>query len=157
MADVRMVWPEPVHADALVALLAPRDIAAFEALGTGDPADTIKWGIAASAYAWAALEGPEVLCIGGVVSVVSKTRSSHDEACVGRPWMVSQPGLARHPKRLLRESRAQLAVIRKLWPVLENFVSCDYPKSLRWLAWLGFAVGEEEVVAETRVRRVSLA
>jgi hypothetical protein len=71
--------------------------------------------------------------------------------------MVAQPGLARHPKRLLRESRAQLVVMRRLYPVLENFVSCDYPKSLRWLAWLGFTVGEEETVMGEPMRRVTLA
>jgi hypothetical protein len=144
---VHMVRPEPAHVDALVALLSGRDIAAFRALGTGDPGEAIRWGIGASPYAWAAMEGDEPLCIGGVVPVPDGT---------GRPWMVSQPGLERHKKRLLRESRAQLAIIREAYPALENYVSIEYPKSLRWLAWLGFRIGGEEIVAGARVRRVSL-
>jgi len=147
---VSVVWPEPWHAGALVRLMAERDIGAFVALGVEDPVATIDAGVRASTYAWCALEGDDPLCIGGVVPDGALLGD------VGRPWMVSQPALARHPKRLLRESRGQLAVIRRQYPVLTNFVSCDYPKSLRWLAWLGFAVGDEELVLGTRVRRVSL-
>lgn len=146
---VRMVWPTPAHVDALVARLAPKDLAAFRALGTGDVAAALNWGLDASTYAWAALEGDEPLCIGGVVP--------ERQTGFGRPWMVAQPALERHPRRLLRESREQLAMIRREYPVLENYVSCDYPKSLAWLAWLGFTIGDEEqVFSGTRVRRVSI-
>jgi len=149
VGNVRMVWPEPWHAGELVRLMSDRALAAFAALGAGDPVETIRAGVRASMYAWCALDGEDPLCIGGVVPDGPLLGD------VGRPWMVSQPALARHPKRLLRESRARLAVIRRMYPVLTNFVSCDYPKSLRWLAWLGFAVGGEELVLGTRVRRVT--
>jgi hypothetical protein len=144
-----MVWPEPAHVDALLALMTPRDLAAFAALGADNPAVTIKDGIAASVHAWCALDGDDPLCIGGLIPQTLL-------GDVGRPWMVSQPGLERHKKALLRESRARLVTLRRHYPVLRNYVACDYPKSLRWLAWLGFTVGEPEQVGSVWVRLVTL-
>jgi hypothetical protein len=143
--------PEPWHADALLALMAPKDVAAFAALGVGDPGSVIKAGIRASTYAWCALDGCEPLCIGGVVP------DSTLLGDVGRPWQVSQPGLERHKKRFLRESRAQLAILRRHYPALSNYVSCDYPKSLRWLGWLGFEIGDEVLLGGAAVRRILLS
>ena len=146
---LRMVSPESAHVDALLRLMVPRDLAAFAALGAEDPALVIKGGIAASTYGWCAVEGNEPLCIGGVVP---QTLLSD----VGRPWMIAQPGLRRHKKALLRESRARLVEIRRRFAVLRNYVADDYPESLRWLAWLGFRIGERECVAGVWVREVTL-
>jgi hypothetical protein len=148
-ADARIVWPEPWHAAALVAHMAPRDLDAFAALGCPEPEAAIRHGIAASTYAWCGIEGDEPLCIGGVIprTMLGDT---------GLPWMVSQPGLERHKRFFLRESRARLPDLRRQFAVLENFVACDYPKSLRWLAWLGFEVGDVTTLGDARVRPVRL-
>jgi hypothetical protein len=142
------VWPAPAHVEALLALLPADDLAAFAAL-SGDPPGVILRGIAASSHAWCALEAGEPLCIGGVVPETLL-------GDVGRPWMVAQPGLARHPRRLLRESRAWLVELRRAYPVLRTEVVCGYPASLRWLGWLGFAIGEPRLIGKIWVREVML-
>jgi hypothetical protein len=150
VGNARIVRPELWHAAALLARMDPRDIAAFEALGCGDAEAVIRQGIERSTIAWSAMEGDEPLCIGGVIpqTLLGDT---------GLPWMVSQPGLERHKRFFLRESRARLPELRRQFPVLANVVACDYPKSLRWLAWLGFDVGDEAQFMGARVRRVTLA
>lgn len=150
MDEVRLIVPEPWHADLLVDLMAEKDLAAFRALGAGDPASVVRGGIARSCDGWCAMAGEEPLCIGGIVpaSIIGDQ---------GYPWMVSQPALDRHKKALLRLSRARLAELRRRYVLLTNSVSCDYPKSLRWLAWLGFEIGPlDHLSSGAAVRRITL-
>ncbi|HXA22754.1 MAG TPA: hypothetical protein VNW90_10665 [Acetobacteraceae bacterium] len=135
--SARIVWPELWHPAALVARMTPRDLAAFAALGCPDAEAAIRTGVRASTYAWSAMEDDEPLCIGGIIP------SSTMLGDTALPWMVSQPGLGRHKRFFLRESRARLPDLRRQFPILANVIACDYPKSLRWLAWLGFEIGDE--------------
>ena len=147
---VDVVPARPEHAAMLVALMAPKDLAVFAELGEGDPAAVIRDGIARSVMTWCGREDGAPLCIGGVIPIGGVLS---DEGLI---WMVSQPGLERHKKRFLRESRAGLARARAMYPVLRNFVDARYPKSLRWLGWLGFSIGDETRIGSVVVRPVEI-
>lgn len=147
MSDAKLVTPELWHAEALVEHMAPRDIMEFAMLGISDPVERICRGIENSVCGWTALEGDdEPLCIGGV----------GPGAGIGVLWMVSQPGLERHKKFFLRESRARLPELLERFPRLITIVSCEYTKSLRWLEWLGFDVSQEIAVRGRPLRKVTL-
>jgi|GEM_PF-6255548 len=59
----------------------------------------------------------------------------------GRVWMLANPTVARHRKFYLRATREQVTIMRGMFPRLHCWVAATYPKSLRWLEWLGFTVG----------------
>ena len=81
----------------------------------------------AHTFAGVTMDGPAFL--GGVVD--------------GAVWMVANDRVARHRKFYLRATRDQVTIMRGMFPRLHCWVSAAYPKSLRWLDWLGFTVGPE--------------
>lgn len=129
---VTIVPAQRWHAHAIIDVLPESQRSHLKAWGGETPVETIERGIATSSHTWTALEpyGMPVL-IGGVVR----------QSLLGRQgliWQVSNPeAIARHPKRLLRESRAQIEKLREHYDTLVGYVGCD-PKSLVWLKWLGF-------------------
>jgi hypothetical protein len=64
----------------------------------------------------------------------------------GLIWMVSTPLVDRAKKFFLRETRRQIDLMQAMEPVLFCWVDVRYPKSLRWLEWLGFSSGELVVI-----------
>jgi len=58
---------------------------------------------------------------------------------IGGPWMLSTRLIERHHKDFLRESRRQVAEMRRLCPVLRGLVDARYQGAVRWLGWLGFS------------------
>lgn len=59
----------------------------------------------------------------------------------GGVWMLGNPGIAQAKKFYLRETRAQVAHMLTMFRALITTVDASYPRSLRWLAWLGFTIG----------------
>lgn len=59
----------------------------------------------------------------------------------GVPWLLTGEPVDRHRKLFLRETRAGVARMRARFPVLRNVVHAEYAEAVRWLAWLGFAIG----------------
>lgn len=94
------------------------------------------------------------LAIGGVCPV----ETEHGD--VGVIWMLGTDLLdreTRYPMQRRLFARATRLVVEefaKHWPVLTNMAYADNAKSLRWLRWLGFELGREHLVGETRARFV---
>lgn len=60
----------------------------------------------------------------------------------GRVWMVSTPAVEKARKFYLRTTRAVADEMQAHLPVMRTFIDVRYARSLRWVKWLGFEIGE---------------
>lgn len=65
-----------------------------------------------------------------------------DDDVVGKVWMVATPQVELAKKFYLRETRRQVGLMLQMFVCLKTMVAAEYTKSLRWLRWLGFALGQ---------------
>jgi GNAT superfamily N-acetyltransferase len=63
---------------------------------------------------------------------------------VGAPWLLTGRPVDRHRKLFLQETRRGVARMRGEFSRLANHVHADYAEAIRWLRWLGFAIGPVE-------------
>lgn len=90
--------------------------------------------VAQSVHTFAGVVDGVPAFVGGVIP---------DEAHeVGKVWMMATPQVERAKKFYLRETRRQVGLMLEMFLCLRTMVEQSYPKSLRWLRWLGFALGE---------------
>lgn len=135
--------------------IAPADIVAFlphmenraelEGLFGLPAADVIGARVALSDWTFVGVRDDVPLFLGGV----------WHEGQAGRVWMLAQPGVERARKFYLRATREAADYMLTLFPRLWCPVATDYPKSIRWLRWLGFTIsapqvadGREFIIAE---------
>jgi hypothetical protein len=123
----------PDHAARIVPLMAHADRARLAVA----PAETL----ALSVFSWCALRDGEPMCVGGV------TRR-------GIVWMVSTPELHRQKKFFVREGHAVMARAKSLFAELRIGIETCYPRSLRWMAALGFHATGAPILAEVAGRAV---
>lgn len=118
-------------------------------MGEGPVEQVLARTIDNSVEARTAFWGNEFLCVFGIVQMLDGT------AC---PWMVRTGNLARHKKILLRQSRLQVQQWRRQYPFLTNYVDARYGGAIRWLRWLGFDLGPEEMIGLNNApfRRVTM-
>lgn len=141
-----MVTPEIVraisaHADAMAPLLRPFDREEIAIMFGPDPAEMLRHGIERSSHAYAAIEGGVPFAIGGVVPLSMMGGE-------GMPWMLGTQGVVRNRRWFLRESRRQLARVFDTYDHLHNVCDARYEKSVRWLRWLGFTIGDPVPVGD---------
>ena len=134
-----IVAPELWHADALVPLMAPPDRLALERVSGGNPEAVLRKGITTSRYAFVGIVGDVPLCLGGLIETVPGRE--------GVGWLVVQPGIEKYKRFFLVESRRQIAHILTLVPVLHNAERNCEGRGRRWLQWLGFEIGERQMIA----------
>src|SRR5690242_18685418 len=60
---------------------------------------------------------------------------------IGAPWLLTGRPVGRHRKLFLQETRRGMARMRAEFPQLANHVHAEYAEAIRWLRWLGFAIG----------------
>lgn len=130
----RPVVRAAVAADALAIYpnLIERHRKQVDALGQG--ALGIVASLEASAVTMCGAVGGEVVCLGGVFPVGSALVPA------GETWMIHTPGIERHRKAFLRESRRTVHGWLDRFLVLSDFVDVRDGKTLRWLRWIGFRV-----------------
>lgn len=63
---------------------------------------------------------------------------------VGAPWLLTGRPVDHHRKLFLQETRRGVARMRAELPRLANHVHADYAEAIRWLRWLGFAIGPSQ-------------
>ena len=61
---------------------------------------------------------------------------------VGVPWMITTDHIASDPRGFLRASRAVLVEMQQRHYQLLNYVDARNTAAIRWLAWLGFVIGD---------------
>ena len=129
-----MTSVEPVTAGLLSAFLA--------AMGEAERADLERVGgrqvldnaVALSVHTFAGVVDGVPAFVGGVIP--------DDECVTGKVWMLATPQAERAKKFYLRETRRQVGLMLQMFVCLRTMVAAEYTKSLRWLRWLGFALGE---------------
>jgi len=125
---------EPVTPGLLSAFIAAMDgdeRAKLEAIGGRTLLDGA---VAQSVHTFAGVVDGVPAFVGGVIP-----DDSHE---VGKVWMMATPQVDRAKKFYLRETRRQVGLMLEMFLCLRTMVEQSYPKSLRWLRWLGFALGE---------------
>jgi hypothetical protein len=124
----------PVTPDVLSAFLAvmgEAERADLESIG-GMPA--LQRAVALSVHTFAGIVDGKPAFVGGVIP--------DEDHVVGKVWMLGAPGIAKARKFYLRETRRQVALMLEMFVCLRTAVAAEYTKSLRWLRWLGFALGQ---------------
>lgn len=60
------------------------------------------------------------------------------------PWLLTSALIEAIPVSFFRVARAEVARMRKTYPVLENYVAADYPQAVKMLKLLGFTLDPAE-------------
>lgn len=130
---------------AVIEQMSLRDRMELLSLTDGNPQKLLRETLAGSTYSFAGVEASgAVIVVGGAIN--------------GRVWMIaSEAGLERHKRQFLRQSKAEVAEMLKLWPVLRTRVDERWIKSLRWLRWLGFRECGTGEFAGRRFRQMEIA
>lgn len=107
-----------------------REIAA--AHGIDDPVAILHAAVRASHLVWTCDVGAPIAILG--VAPLNLLEGK------GIPWMLATDAADRHPRIMLEGGRSMIALWRRTYPTLANFVHAENAKSVRWLKWLGFTV-----------------
>jgi hypothetical protein len=118
------------HARAIE--LRPGDAREIAAHGV-TPEEGLRISLARSIWADAYIAGGEVAAILGCG--LSCLLGGH-----ATPWLITGTPVDRHRKEFLRLTRARIAELRRVHPVMVNWIHAPYSESLRWARWLGFTV-----------------
>lgn len=113
--------------------LRPGDRREIEVLGLTMPE---AFAISTSRALWA-----ETYLVDGAVAAMVGLSVDSVLGGIGAPWLVTGSPVDHHKKLFLRETRAGVERMKAQLPVLRNFVHAEYGECLRWLRWLGFAIG----------------
>lgn len=124
--------------DAFAGRLRPDDAAEVEAFGVSQR-DGLRTSLDASLSAWAAYDDGEPVAIWGVAA-------ADIMGGVGRPWLLTTGAVERNKRAFMVTSRNLWRLMRPLFPRWENWVDARYSRSLRWLTWLGFTIGEAQPI-----------
>lgn len=113
-------------------------------LRTGDAREIAAMGlgpIAAFEQSMARSLWADAYLIDGEVAALVGLAADSLLAGTGAPWLLTGRPVDRHRKLFLRETRRGVARMRTEFPRLANHVHADYAEAIRWLRWLGFAIG----------------
>ena len=124
----RLVPGTEDHARAIVPLMSEFDRGELEALA-GDPVQCMINVVRQSIICRCALIEDQPAFLGG---------GSTD----GLVWMISTPAVAKARKFYLRTTRFVADEMQALLPVMRTQIDVRYCRSLRWVQWLGFSVGD---------------
>lgn len=97
-----------------------------------DPYDALAMSMRLSGEAFAALEGAEVVAVGGYSL----------DAHMIHPWLICSDLIKAHRKQLMRHSRAFLAGLRRDFPgrLICNYVNRDNAPARAFIQSLGFVI-----------------
>lgn len=108
-----------------------------EAAACGDtPEAALLYGFYNSAECYAGLIDREPICIFGI--------TLEEGSMVAIPWLLGTDGIDRNRKAFMRESRLLFTEFSARYRCMRNWVDVRNVKSISWLKWLGFQVGEPE-------------
>lgn len=130
----------------LTSLLRAEDRAEVLALGF-EPADGLLWSLAGACEAWTYRDDGRIICIAGVspLSLIGRT---------GVPWLLGSDLVPVHRRAFLIETRRAVDRWLMRFDVLQNVVDARYHAAVRWLASLGFEIGEPFPLSQGVFRRI---
>ncbi len=123
--------------------LAPRmraaDLAEVLAAGCSSALDALESSLALSDIAYAVRIDGEVAAVFGVAP--ERATGLLAPPISGLVWLLTSDTVTRYPMTFFRLSKPLLAMLLEYCPVLINSVDARYTSSLRWLKYLGAAIG----------------
>lgn len=134
MTRYEIVPATVAHAHALAPLMREHDRIECGAFGY-QPLAALLTSIRNATEAWTGLVDGEPVCMFGVSQLVMMD----DE---GQPWLLATDKMVRHARVFLRLNRGVIPVWRRRYGRLFGAVSAANAVSIRWLRWLGFAIGD---------------
>lgn len=87
-------------------------------------------------YAFTAFVGNEIACMWGI-----HTQTILSD--IAYMWLVTTPLVEKHQFVFARKSQIYLQGLKQHYRVIEGHVGAQFPRSIRWLKWLGFTVYPE--------------
>ena len=97
------------------------------------PHYVLTWSVALSAEAWCGLADGVPVVIFGV------TEQSPE---IGMPWLLATDDIIKYQITFLRRSNTFIKSMRQKYRLLKNHVDTRNKRSIQWLRWLGFAIGD---------------
>lgn len=133
------------HAAAIVENL--RDVNLHDLEFTASTAlDILEDEIAKSIFAYVGMVDGRAVALWGV-------QSSGMVSGYGYLWLVTTKAADEHPFLFARRSKLFVDEISRSFKTLHGMVDPKFSRSIRWLRWLGFEVGEPEMIEKTKVRK----
>ena len=123
----------PEHFPELARRMRPAERDECAALGY-TPMAALECSLAFATRAWTGLVDGLPVCMFGVTAPMLLAR-------VAEPWLLSTDGILSHRHAFLRANRPYVLEMLSLHPVLAGMVHAANTLSIRWLRWMGFAVG----------------
>ncbi|MEO1192846.1 MAG: hypothetical protein AAFY02_13880 [Pseudomonadota bacterium] len=125
---------QPGDARLLADSLRAADRAEVLASDGLDPLAALQRSLALSSEAYLGLVNGQPAALLGVRRI--SLSSDH-----GIPWLLTGVAVEQAPLSFLRASRSVVAVWRRDYASLSNWVDARHETAKRWLAWLGFTLG----------------
>ena len=139
----RIVPAEVPHVYALADTLRPADRAEIEGLGVG--IKKALW----RAYRSSIMCRTALVTIGGreeVAAMWGLCLNYRDGVSLlsdmGVPWLHTSAAIEAIKVSFVREAKTEVAAMRAMRPMLENYVAADYDQAVRFIRLLGFTVDE---------------
>jgi hypothetical protein len=110
----------------------------FEINCLGLDPDAAMRAVLAGSDAWVGLAGDKVACVFGALP--------QDGLAPARVWLLTTPLVEDHAIAFARGSAAVIDALLRRHGGLEGWVLERNTRSMRWLAWLGFRLGEPFVL-----------
>lgn len=113
------------------------------------PTATLVTSLDASEKAWTGLIDGEPVCMFGL---------GRGEFLLGemRPWLVGTVAMEKHAVTFLRKCKGVVAEMLDISPSLGNYVWEGNRRSMQWLKWLGFSIGDELVLPHAKFYRFEM-
>ncbi|KAF0146655.1 MAG: hypothetical protein FD153_2 [Rhodospirillaceae bacterium] len=137
MANTIIVPATPDHIALLAPRMRPADRDEVWASGHMTPEEALRRSLRLSTHAWTLFIEDEPLAMWGVAPL-------NLLAGVGAPWLLSTDAVDRYPRAFLRHCRSRFSDLFRVYPILRSYVDDRHTVAKRWLAWLGFTLGEPE-------------
>lgn len=132
--------------DAVAIARKPRFADKMElwAMARMTPYEGLKRGLQKSDFAYTGFVQGVPICMWGVAPSAPLGR-------MGTPWMIGSWELDRHAKTFVKECRKYIDEMFRDYELLRNFVDVRNVKSINWLRWMGFEIGDIKPIGPDRL------
>ncbi|HEX8421180.1 MAG TPA: hypothetical protein VF638_14335 [Sphingomonas sp.] len=141
---IEVVAARPSHVGTIASRIRPidRDECAMAGM---TPKEALRHGLANSETVWTVMIDGRAEAMFGVVGVSLLEGR-------GRVWMLMTDVGAKQHRAIVRFGGIYTAALNRHYRILENYVSADNDRAIRWLSRLGFCIGPTDVIRGHKVR-----